>query len=452
MMKWTAWLLLIVLCVSTALADEFEDFDTVDIIVDEESFETDELEREDPESKGEDESLLEQMFQPARFTLRHEVSYKTEPELELINNRSSFRLEYSKFFLGHYFLQFDTKLNVFWGDDHRAVAEDTSQLLEMHTKEVFLQASFGKTSIKIGKQIIIWGESDGGAITDVVSPRDLSELFFISLEESRIGQNMLVVDQYAGIGTFTLFYIPEPDFVETPEEGTAYYYNPYGGNAVMRDETSDDLEHEYGMRWKKTFGKSDISLMAASLIDNEYACRVDGYTSTFQPVITRTKQRYTLLGTAFNYAWENFLFKGEIASKSPKAYTDSSGQIVEKNARDIALGLEYSPGGAYTIGLEAVNHHIENWEESLRQVPEDSNSLVFVWSDSYMNEDLSINWMTSYSSTNEAYLHSLRTSYQWDDNLKFELNAFCPDVKDKESPLWIFRDQKQVALVAQYQF
>ena len=130
-------------------------------------------------------SLFQELSAASRFTLKHEASYNTVKPEKTINNRSSFRWEFSKFFGNYFFFQFDTKLNAFWGNDHRGEAEDKDPLLETSTKEAFLQFSAGDTSVKAGIQILIWGESDGGAVTDVISPRDYSELFFISLEESR---------------------------------------------------------------------------------------------------------------------------------------------------------------------------------------------------------------------------------------------------------------------------
>ncbi len=397
-------------------------------------------------------SFIRELSAASRFTLKHEVSYKTvEPE-KIINNRSSFRWEFSKFFWDYFFLQFDTKLNAFWGNDHRAQAEDKDPLLETNTKEGFLQVSAGNTSVKAGIQILIWGESDGGAITDVISPRDLSELFFISLEESRIGQPMVVWDQFTDIGDWSLFYIPDPDFNEYPEEGTAYYFDAFAGNAEFQDESSDEALHEYGLRWKKTFGKSDLSLMMASLIENDYAYRKDGITAGGKHLITKTKQRFSMAGIAFNYVTGNYLFKGELGRKAPQSFNDASYQIIKKDVSDVALGLEYSPGGRYTLGMEAVNRHIHDWNEELVGTDQNTRSLVISWSDTFLNEDLAVDWSTSYTEPRVALFHSLRGSYKWNDHVTYELEGFYPDVADEDNSFWIYRNEKRITFKAQIQF
>ena len=411
------------------------------------------LEMDSSESEGAS-SWIDQLLAASRFTLKHEISYKTEEPEGIVNNRDSIRLEFSRFFWNTFFLQFDTKLSVYWGNDHRGEArsDDEDPLLETSSKEAFLQASIGDTSIKAGIQVMVWGESDGGAITDVISPRDYSELFFISLEESRIGQAMAVLDQFSDWGQWSLFYIPEPEFNEYPEEGSAYDIDPFEGMAEFQDSTSDKALDEYGLRWKKTVGKSDLAIMAASLIENDYAYRLDGYTSSGKLLLTKTRQRFTMVGLTFNFVSGQFLYKGELARKSPQSFNDEAYQIVKKDVTDLALGIEYASGGSYTLGLEAVNSHIHDWEETIQGVEENTTSLVISWSKSFLNEELDVNWTSSTSRPYVAYFHSLKTSYDWNDHITIELEAFYPDVPDEENSYYPYRDQKQIALKTQLQF
>jgi hypothetical protein len=396
-------------------------------------------------------SLVSQLLSPARFTLTHGVSYKTVEPIKIMNNRSSLRLEYAKLFGDTFFVQVDTKVNVYWGDDHRSREEDLR--LETNTREAFLQMSFGNTSFKLGRQILIWGESDGGAITDVISPRDYSELFFIPLEESRIGQPLLVIDQFTDIGDWSLFYIPEPEFNQYPAEGTGYYYDPLAGQAELLTDSYKQSKAEYGLRWKKTFGKSDVALMGANLLENDYVYRLDGFSLTSgKSLFTKTRQRFSMVGLAFNYARGNFLYKGEIAQKSDRSFNDASYQIIKKNVRDTAIGFEYTSGSSYTMSLEAVNSHVGDWEDTLQGTPENTDSIVFVWSKDFFNDDLSFSWMSSYSTPYESVFHSLRTSYKLNDNVTFEFDAFHPDIRSSGGAYWIYRDQKQLALRALLQF
>ena len=386
----------------------------------------------------------------SRVTLVHEGSYG---EPGVVNNRSWFRVEYSKFFWNNFFVQVDSKLNMYWRKDHRAEAEDKTVLFDPNTPEAFLQysAAGGRTSIKLGQQKLIWGESEAGAITDEVSPRDLSELFFIPLEESRRGQLMAVLDHFAPSGDGTAFFVPDPKFNRYAAPGTSYYIDPFAVGARGRDESSDQ-HYEYGMRWKRAFNSSDISLMAADLIDNDYAYRQEGVTDDGQPLIARLQQRFTMVGGAFNLARGKFLFKGEIAYKFPKAFNDAAFEIVEKDVLDSALGLTYSLGQSNTLGFEIVNRYVHGWSSEIVSVPRNTSSLVLKANLFFFNEDLTVNWLAIYERPYDSYQSSLRTSYEWTDNLISSIDIHLVDVPSARSSLYPYRDKDQIVLRLQYQF
>jgi len=390
---------------------------------------------------------------PLRFTVGHEGSYKTTASRGVVNNRSSLRVELSKFFLDRFFVRLDTKLNAFIGSDHRAQARDEDLAFETLTPEAFIQYSptGADVSIKLGVQRLIWGESEGGAITDEVSPRNASELFFIPLEEARIGQFMLNVDHFSRWGHWTAFFVPDARFNKLPEHGAEYYVDPFAG-AADYDYGPDNDGREYGMRWKKTFGKSDISFMAASLVDNDYAYRATGASDTGRMQVSRLEPRFEMAGLAFNYARGNFLMRGEVAYKTPKAFNDASLQIVEKDIVDSSFGFTYSMGASNTVGLELVNRRVLGWTDQIQGVRRDTHSLVLNTTVFFLNDLLSINSLTIYSEPYSSFQQSFRTSYDWSDSVTLGLDVHFIEVPDRGSGLWRFRDQDQVFLRAAYKF
>lgn len=388
------------------------------------------------------------------ITLTHKVSHRPRYMSGIVNNRSSFRVEYSNYFWDAFFVRLDSKENLFWNNDHRAKAEQETYLFENITPEAFVQYSGAGSSISVtaGLQKLIWGESEGGVITDVVSPRNFSELFFIPLEESRLGQFMLSTDYFSSYGDWTVFYVPRAKFNKMPEPGTAYYIDPFGGAAEVQDNISDGNRYEYGARWKKTFGRSDVSVMAANLIDNDYAFQRKGASDAGQPVIARVEQRLTMTGVAFNYVVGDFLFKGEMGLKSPKAFNNSDFSLIERDVIDSALGFTYSLGGSNSLGVEFVNSHIVDWSEEIESAPQDANSMVMDMTLYFLNDTLGINWLNIYQRPFESLTSSLRTSYDWSDNLTFSFDVHVIDVDDARSELYPQRDQDQLFLGIQYKF
>lgn len=394
------------------------------------------------------ESLVDQLLAPVRFSLSHEYSYKTKAPTGTINNRSSIRLEYSKFFATYYSLVFDGKINFFHQQDHLAKVEDKSGVIDSNIRDAYLQVSVKNTSIKIGSQILVWGEADGGIVTDVISPRDSSELFFISLDESRIAQTMIVVDQYSEIGTWQVFVNPNPKSNKVPEKGSEYDLGNSIESMFKVTEESNESKWEFGFRWKQTFGNSDLALMYASLLENQQSYEAEDVAGSLK----KHSPRYRMGGVAFNYSSGNFLWKGEIAGKQGKSFSDRLMNRLEKDVIDTAFELEYSSGGAYALTLSTANSRVLDWDDAIQGVREQNGNVAISWQKNYLNDDLSLSLAANYQIEDKTRTYTSNNSYTVNDHLKTELNLLWLDVEDDESLLWAFRDQNRVTAKVLYQF
>ncbi|WP_153067254.1 hypothetical protein [Steroidobacter cummioxidans] len=381
-----------------------------------------------------------QATSPLRVTLAHEVSYKVEEPQFVVKNRSSLRVEYSKYVLDNFYVQLDGKATGFWGEDHRHDAEGEDFLVS----QAYVQTSFGRTAIRAGFQSLPWGESILAPITDEVSPRDNRELFNFNLEELRIGQPMLVVDQFSGWGSVSMFFNPRASFNRNPERGTAYSFDRFRYQPEVSGET--DLS-EYGASWRKTFTRGDITFMTASLIDNDYALRMND-----DGTVSRERVRFSMNGFSFNYAFSDFVLRGEAAWKSKLPFNTAEMQIVERDAIEAYLGLEYSVSSTLTLSVEGINQHVSDWSAEVASAPRDSQSLLVTLTKLLMHEDLNIQVMNFYTQPGNSNLAILQTTYDWNDNLRFGFNVVYPYTRDEQAGLWNVRDQKQVALKVQYQF
>jgi hypothetical protein len=390
-----------------------------------------------------DDSPLSAWLAPLRISLKHEVSYKFASPKRVVNNRSSVRLEYSKALTSNLYFRLDSKLNLHWSNDHRARAKDEDPFRELVTREAYLQSSFGNTSFRLGYQILPWGVSEGGAITDEVSPRNSAEFFFVSLEESRVGQPMLTADHFGDTGQWTAFFVPRPGYNKYPDRGSEYDIP----GAFDRNAPDDDWDNagtwEFGARWKRTFGKSDISLMAARLIDNDYLVR---------------QQRFRMYGLTANVAIDNLLLRAEVALKQPRAFFarpvgGSALSIVESDQFDSSFGFDYSPGGrALTYSAEVVWSRLLDWRNDIVVRERDEYSLVGSVSNRFFNDDLTLSWLTIYTRPYTSFQHRFLSSYLIDDNSTIYFELFFPDERDDRSGTWPYRDQKQFVIRYQYQF
>lgn len=378
-----------------------------------------------------------------RISLLHEVSYKFASPKRFVNNRSGVRLEFSKLFARNLFLRLDTKYNLHWNSDHRTKAKNENLFRELITREAYLQTSFGETSLRVGYQILPWGVSEGGAITDEVSPRNSADFFFVPLEESRIGQPMLALDHFGRTGQWSAFFVPRPAYNRYPDSGSEY--DIPGAFEVEEPEGSwdDTDDFEYGLRWKRTFDKSDFSLMAASLIENDYLVR---------------KQRMQMVGMAANIADDNLLYRAEVALKHPRVFfaQNAAGDgfdIVESDVFDSSFGFDYSPGGRSLIySAEIIWSRLLDWRSTIVGRERDEYGLVGSVSNRFFNDDLTLSWLMIYNEPYTSFQHKFLSTYLIDDNSTFFLELFYPDERDSRSGTWPHRNEKQIVVRYQYQF
>jgi hypothetical protein len=376
---------------------------------------------------------------PMRVTLTQELSAKVTSPERIVKNRSSAELEYSKYFNNDFFVQFDGKAIDFLPEDHRHDAEGT----DVEVSRAYVQTSFGQTSLKAGIQVLPWGESLVAPITDEVSPRDNRELFNFNLEELRVGQPMVVAENYSNAGRWSVFWIPEPAFNKNPVKGTEYYFDPF----TYAPGNQGPYGPEYGASWRKNFGGADVTLMGASLLDNDYALRMNA-----NGTVSQVRDRFSMAGAVFTYAFKDFVLRGEAAYKSPKAYDDSALQIVKRNAFDVSAGFDYRWSSSLTLSAEAVDQHIVRWSGDIQTFPADRQTILLSLTKLLMNDDLSINVLDFYTAPYHSNLAMLVTSLKWDDHLTFGLNLVYPHTSDPRSGLWPVRDEKQIAFKVEYQF
>jgi hypothetical protein len=386
-------------------------------------------------AEGGDDSAAES---PLRVTLAQELSYKVEAPRDLVKNRSTLQVEYAKYLMDHFFVQFNGKASAFLGSDHRHREEGSDATVS----QAYVQTSFGQTSIKAGIQALPWGESILAAVTDEVSPRDNRELFNFNLEELRIGQAMLVVDQFSELGRVSAFYTPRARFNKNPERGSAYFFDP-----LVYRQTEDGERSEYGASWKKNFDGADLTLMAASLLENDYALRLDA-----GGLVTRMPHRFRMAGVVGNYAIRDVVLRGEAAWKVGRPFYTGAMALVEKDTLDAYVAVDYRHSPTLTFSVEAVNQHVAGWDNSLAGVPRNRQSLLLSATKTLLNDDLSINVMNFYNRPYTSNLTMLVSTLKWDDHLTFGLNLVVPHTSEPKSGLWNVRDQKQIALKVQYQF
>ncbi len=83
--------------------------------------------------------------------------------------------------------------------------------MQIGLREAYMDIFFESVDIRIGKQQIIWGKADGVFITDIVSPKDLSEFLLRDFDEIRMGVTGAKFDYYLNDNTLAACFCTHID-------------------------------------------------------------------------------------------------------------------------------------------------------------------------------------------------------------------------------------------------
>ncbi|MGK5091607.1 DUF1302 family protein [Deltaproteobacteria bacterium TL4] len=417
---------------------------------------------EDSDEKGEGSELSEIMAKSSRFTFRQELAYRLEPGRTVVN-RSSLRLEWEHLFASHYYFRFDGKMAYNSIYDYQDYPEEVADYYRFQTplREAYLQASWRKWSFKAGKQIVVWGKSDSGVVTDVISPRDLTEGLFTPLEDSRIGQSLVLFDFYPASSHWTLVINPDPQVNRTARPGHEYAFPGLVDQKgiVLLEEVQPEFgkgDPELGLRWEKTREGFDLAVMAAQVLSNEPVAVFEGMDPMFQPQYRQEYRRYNMVGLGANFSAGNFLWKAELGYKEKLAYShqnvlENKG-VAESAVLAMSLGFDYTATGAYSLSMEGSNQHLVDWEEDFIGVRQNSGIIYVSWTKSFLHETLTPQYTLAYEPEGKEGMHQLALSYNISDqwSCKGEIDYF--DAQKEDSLLGVFKDQHRLYGEVQFSF
>lgn len=137
-------------------------------------------------------------------------AFQTTSENELLAGRNRLRFELNRpVSAGSVYLETDLI--------HRY--NDGDSAVEVRLRQAYLEWFFGKSDLKIGLQNITWGKSDGGFVTDILSPVDLREFLTVELSDLRLGVASVNFTRYFGSNFLQLIASPafQPDLIPEPD-------------------------------------------------------------------------------------------------------------------------------------------------------------------------------------------------------------------------------------------
>ncbi|MEQ8955472.1 MAG: DUF1302 family protein, partial [Gammaproteobacteria bacterium] len=117
-------------------------------------------------------------------------SFPRDAEVE--NNRFGINVRYQNNFAAGWLLQASAQSRVYWKEDYEYRANGDRIETESRVNEFFVQRSFGQHSLKFGRQTVVWGETVGNSVLDIINISEFRDFTIIDIEDARLNQWMLV--------------------------------------------------------------------------------------------------------------------------------------------------------------------------------------------------------------------------------------------------------------------
>ena len=378
---------------------------------------------------------------------------------ELENNRLGLNVRYQNPFAAGWLLQASGHARAYWVEDYEYKANDDRVDTEYRINEFFLQRSFDQYSIKIGRQTVVWGETEGNSVLDVINTTEFRDLTVIDIEDARLNQWMVVLDYYGEDSNISSFLNLYPEFNPAPVRGSPFFFEP---TYNLTDYDRDKPLFEVGTQWRKTFERSDIAFMAAYLYENQL--RYEDPVSGVGDSIAK-KNDFLMLGFSANRAIGKLLLKFDLAfNKGVQANTfiiPGSGSIstaldIEKDEIGTSFGFEYGIDNDQNVSVGILARKLLDANDDLLPGQEVYNDGFFGnwllrYSNNLRNGDLIISLTMQGDIEADSLLASLDFNYIINDNWAV-LGQLTSIMADDVSPLLPFDEDVRLGATITYSF
>ncbi len=338
----------------------------------------------------------------------------------------------------------------------------TSQVLsdyedEAEFRETYIEGRvLPSLDLKVGRQIVVWGNSETFRVTDMLNPLDNRDPGLVDIEDLRLPVCMAKASYYVGNWSIAAIAIPEMRFDKQPVYGNDFF--PFA-QPLPDDHSPAETpgNTEFAVSARGEFHGWDLSLYGARLFDDQSHYETIGTRNmggVLVPIFKREHSRITMAGCSANVATGNWLLKTELA------FTDGHqfNRTTDKKSRVKGLvGFEYSGLTDTTLTLEFVHTHMFHYEPVMGLLPdyevEDQFEADFRVTRSMLNDRLNIVFLALARGgrAQDGAFERLTADYDINDYVTATIG--CVFYQDGENPLYDnIHDNNRVFFNLKYSF
>tara|TARA_R110002072_G_scaffold142853_1_gene288471 strand:+ start:34217 stop:35599 length:1383 start_codon:yes stop_codon:yes gene_type:complete len=378
----------------------------------------------------------------------------------LENNRTALNIRYQNPFRDGWLLQGSAQVRAYLPGDYEYDNPDREDW-EWRLNELFVQRSGDRNSYSMGRQTIVWGETIGNSVLDVINTTEYRDLTIIDIEDARLNQWMVIWDHFTASGNWSSFVNLYPEFNPVPVTDSPLFP---GAPLRLGYYHRDKPLYEAGTRWNRSFTGSDVALMVARLYENplRYTPPADGSGRAIAHI-----NDYTLAGFSANRAIGKLLLTLDIAysngvlvdtlTQTPQA--DGSVLVIptlgEGNLLGVSAGMEYGISATQQISMGV---RLEKLQDSdigdatlADQRADNQGDLLVRYSNRLMNEELTLSATLQAQLDGDASLLNLSADYRLHDDWELRGQLIMTGA-DPQSQLYFLDQDVRLGITLTWSF
>lgn len=327
-----------------------------------------------------------------------------------------------------------------WQEDKLDITPNHSRIF---LKDAYFDTRFENGAwLRVGHQIIAWGESEGLPIADVLAPQDSRAPGQAELRDVReqipaaklnlpvANLNLELVTTYKA-GSNRLASADEP----------FYPYQQLDNNGLTVQHLGPANEWEFAAKLAYQFNGGDIAIIAADSNTNDYTT-IDTNDNT----VEFQQGRVAALAMLANKTFGNWLLKGEAGAfwnqpiQSPTPF--------KTNQYRFMAGAEYSGWTNWRMSVElngAVN------EESLADSNQDIGYVLRISQNAYNERLKNQLWLLNITGDLGSALR-WDSTYELSDSWQIGAGVILYSATNETSPYYIFKNNDEVLFSIKYSF
>lgn len=309
------------------------------------------------------------------------------------------------------------------------------QDLDIGLREAYMDIFFNVVDIRIGKQQIIWGKADGVFITDIISPKDLSEFLLRDFDEIRMGITSVKLDYYQGSNTFEIVWAPIFTSTRMPDVNSIWWPKMDFPIKPVFDYTQKDVDmtiknSELFAKYSRMSSAIDFEFMGGYMWDDDPAMhitkKVNPQTHQLTGIVAIPKHhRLGVGGGSFTSTVGPLVLRGEGAFYYGKYFNSEERTLVdgliEKNYLHYLAGVDFAIKDIH-FSTQFVQQAILDYDDKIKNDQFDNTITALAFRD-FIRETLRIELFTYIGLNNYDALVRPKVTYKLTDGFKLLLGA-----------------------------